>query len=172
MSQHPSKVLVSFTVACASLTSPASTAQCSSELSTPGRPSGVQVLIPVLSNDHFATQSVSDWDLVHFFQAVADMGSVDYARHTGTFLTQGSRSVPKDPSEGMKYFLQAAEAGAPCQPAACHSSLVVMSLHCHTCCPPSSPTTLAFCWFPAPESSSEWTSEAPAPVARWRLVIT
>ena len=41
------------------------------------------------------------------------MGSVDYARHTGTFLTQGSRNVPKDPSEGMKYFLQAAEAGLP-----------------------------------------------------------
>lgn len=74
---------------------------------------GVQVMIPVLSNDHFASQSVSDWDLVHFFQAVADMGSVDYARHTGTFLTQGSRNVPKDPSEGMKYFLQAAEAGLP-----------------------------------------------------------
>lgn len=71
----------------------------------------MQVLIPVLSNDHFATQPVSEWDLVHFFQAVADMGSVDYARHTGTFLTQGSGSIPKDPSEGMKYFLQAAEAG-------------------------------------------------------------
>eukprot|EP00892_Ulva_mutabilis_P008243 jgi/Ulvmu1/5791/UM025_0045.1 len=69
------------------------------------------VMIQVLSNDHFAAQSVSDWDLVHFFQAVADMGSVDHARHTGTFLTQGSRSVPRDPSEGMKYLLQAADAG-------------------------------------------------------------
>lgn len=55
---------------------------------------------------------VSEWDYVHWFKTVADMGSIDYARRAAAILTRGTRHIPSDPEEGLKYYLQAAAGGA------------------------------------------------------------
>ena len=65
----------------------------------------------MLSNELFKAASVSEWDIVHWFKTVADMGSIDAARRAATILTRGTRLIPSDPEEGLKYYLQAAAGG-------------------------------------------------------------
>jgi hypothetical protein len=72
----------------------------------------VQVITSVLSNELFKAASFSEWDLVHLFKTVADMGSIDHARRAAAILTRGTRLIPSDPKEGLKYYLQAAAGGA------------------------------------------------------------
>jgi TPR repeat protein len=72
----------------------------------------LQVFAVALSNEQYSGASVSEWDVVHWFKAVADMGNSDYARRIGSILLRGTRSMPSQPQEGLKYLLQAAAFGA------------------------------------------------------------
>lgn len=71
----------------------------------------LQVLTSVLSNELFKSAAVSEWDIVNWFKTVADMGSIDHARRAANILTRGTRLIPSDPEEGLKYYLQVAAGG-------------------------------------------------------------
>ena len=71
----------------------------------------MQVTTVVLSNELFKSAAASEWDIVHLFKTVADMGSIDHARRAASILTRGTHLIPSDPEEGLKYYAQAAAGG-------------------------------------------------------------